>query len=74
MPKKTTKTKKTTFSVNMPVRFAVKTKKHPTPLTARQQELASKYIAEEIATGAYSRAQAIAIGINRARKATGKKR
>ena len=63
-------------TVTIPIKFALKTKKHPKPLTKRQQELASKYIAEEMQTGAYSRAQAIAIGINRARKATarGKKK
>ena len=60
-------------SVTLKIKYPLKTKKHPTPLTKAQQELANKYIAEEISTGAYSRAQAIAIGISRARKATTKK-
>lgn len=41
-------------------------KKYP-KLTPRERDLASEYIAEEVRTGKYPRAQAIAIGISRAR-------
>ena len=36
-------------------------------LTGKSRELASEYVAEEVRTGKYPRAQAIAIGISRAR-------
>jgi hypothetical protein len=43
----------------------------PRPLSHKAQELASRYIAEEMKTGKYERQQAIAIGISRARRETG---
>ena len=61
-------------NITLSIKYPLQTKKHPTPLTKAQQELANKYIAEEIATGAYSRAQAIAIGISRARKGKSRKK
>jgi hypothetical protein len=48
----------------------VKTKKKPAKLRGRAREVASKFVGEEIRTGKYTRAQAIAIGLSRARKAT----
>jgi hypothetical protein len=43
----------------------------PAPLSKKTQELASRYIAEEMKTGKYERQQAIAIGISRARRERG---
>ena len=37
-------------------------------LRGRARALASKYVAEEVATGKYPRKQAVAIGLSRARK------
>ena len=42
-------------------------------LTKRERELASKYIAQEVRTGKYSRAQAAAIGISKAKRKAKKK-
>ena len=47
----------------------VEAKKKP-KLEGHTRELASKYIAEEMHTHKYPRAQAIAIGISRAKRAT----
>jgi hypothetical protein len=41
---------------------------HYIPLTPNQKVCASKYISEEVATRKYARAQAVAIGLSRARK------
>jgi hypothetical protein len=40
---------------------------HYIPLSPNQKVCASKYISEEVATGKYPRAQAVAIGLSRAR-------
>ena len=51
------------------------TKTKKTKLTGKTRKLAGKYIAEEMRTKKYPRAQAIAIGISRARaKSAGVKR
>jgi dethiobiotin synthetase len=53
----------------MPVgRTAVTRKLVRAALTAGQKACASKFIAEEMETGKYPRAQAVAIGISRARR------
>lgn len=44
--------------------------KKPTKLRGRARKEASKFIAEEVRTGKYTRKQAVAIGIARARRAT----
>lgn len=49
-----------------------KSERNPPKLTGSTRALASKYIAEEVATGKYPRRQAIAIGISRARAASKK--
>jgi len=43
-------------------------------LTKREQKLASKYIAEEVDTRKYKKKQAVAIGINRAKRKLAKRR
>jgi hypothetical protein len=43
-------------------------------LTKKSRALASKYVAEEVRTGKYSREQAVAIGISRARAAVAETR
>jgi hypothetical protein len=42
-------------------------------LVGNTRKLASKYIAEEVATGQYPRSQAVAIGISRAKREIGLK-
>jgi len=45
------------------------TGRRPAPLTELQKKLGKKYVREEISAGKYSRAQAIAVGLSRARAA-----
>jgi hypothetical protein len=50
------------------------TRTKPRKLTGKTRSLAGKFIAEEVRTGRYSREQAVAIGISRARAAAAETR
>jgi hypothetical protein len=50
------------------------TKTKPAKLTGKTRSLAGKFIAEEVRTGKYSREQAVAIGISRAKAAVAETR
>ena len=61
-------TMKSKMTPHRDVRIQLEELKRQPRLRGRTRDLASKYIAEEVSTHKYPRAQAIAIGISRAKR------